>query len=276
MIVVRAETVGVCMGVRRALGIVDQALADNPGVPISTLGPLIHNPRVVEEYSARGVVPVDDPSQVREGIVVALAHGIGPAQREECGRRGLRLIDASCPHVLRIQQTVQDYSKRGFHVLIVGDEHHAEVAGIRAYTTASTVISQEEEAHTVKVPERCIVVSQTTFRQAEYDRICAILRRANPGIMVFDTSCSATEKRQEALLALASKVDALLVIGGKQSANTRWLYQAALTTGKPSWHIEGPEEIPLEITRYARVGVSAGASTPDAIIEEVEKRLTEL
>jgi 4-hydroxy-3-methylbut-2-enyl diphosphate reductase len=276
MIVMRADTLGVCRGVRRALAIVEQAIAENPGVPVYTLGPLIHNPRVVEEFKTRGVYPIDDVSEAGEGIVIASAHGVGPEVVEECAARGVRVIDATCPDVRRIQRMVREYSTQGCHVLIVGDANHREVIGIRGWASGSSVIASVEEAGRIEVPEECIVVGQTTFKRAEYHAICAALKRRFPGLTVFDTSCASTETRQRSLISLAGRVEALLVVGGKDSANTRWLYQTALQTGKPSWHIEGAAEIPAELIRYGSVGISAGASTPDQVIDEVEESLLAL
>jgi 4-hydroxy-3-methylbut-2-enyl diphosphate reductase len=276
MIVLRADTLGVCRGVRRALAIVEQAIAENPGTPMYTLGPLIHNPRVVEEFKTRGVVPIDDVSQAREGLVIVSAHGIGPGLAEECESRGVRVIDATCPDVRRIQRMVREYSTQGCHVLIVGDENHREVIGIRGWAAGSSVVASVEEAERVELPAECIVVGQTTFKRAEYRAICEVLTRRRPGLTVFDTSCASTETRQRSLLSLSERVEALIVVGGKESANTRWLYQTALQTGKPSWHIEGAAEIPAELSGCGSVGISAGASTPDEVIDEVEESLLAL
>ena len=273
MTVVRADTMGVCMGVKRALGIVEEVLAANPGTPVYTLGPLIHNRRVVDEFRVRGVVPVEDLSEVHDGIVIIRAHGIGPEQLALCKQEGLRCVDATCPHVRRIHEKVSEFDAKGFHAIIVGDAEHGEVKGIRGYARRSSVIATEEEAETVALPSPSIVVSQTTFARAASLRIAAVLRRRDPGITVFETTCAATERRQESILRLAAGVQALLVIGGRESANTRWLYEAARSTGRPSWQIEGAGDIPPEIRRFARVGISAGASTPDTTVDEVEKVL---
>jgi len=276
MTVVRADTMGLCMGVKRALRIVEKALAENPDTPIYTLGPLIHNPRVVEEFRRKGVAAVEDLSRVQRGIVVIRAHGIGPELRGQCEREGLTCIDATCPNVRRIHRNVAAHAARGFHVIIVGDEEHGEVKGIRGYAGSYAVISSVSEAETTPIPGPCIVVGQTTFKREEYLGICEALKARAPVIEVLDTLCAATESRQESLLRLAEQVDALLVVGGKKSANTRWLHQAALGTGKPSWHIEEASDIPREIAGFARVGISAGASTPDTTIDEVEAALLEL
>jgi 4-hydroxy-3-methylbut-2-en-1-yl diphosphate reductase len=281
MEVLRADTMGVCMGVRRALAIVEKILEESPGVPVATLGPLIHNRRVVEDFRARGVIPVDDPSQVESGILVIRAHGVGPDVRGRCAREGLSCVDATCPHVLRIHRTVRRHDALGFHVIIVGDEGHGEVQGIRGYARDAEVIASEEQARVARLPPRTVVVSQTTFSRAAYGRICDALRSREPsaecaggaGVIVFDTTCSATEERQESVARLAAAVEAILVIGGSESANTRWLFEAARATGRPAWRIEGASDIPAEVSRFSRVGISAGASTPDAVVDEVQLAL---
>ena len=276
MIVKRAETLGVCKGVRRALSVVERALEQKHDGGLYTIGPLIHNPRIVEDFRKRGVSVVDDIAEISEGTVIVSAHGIGPEGRQQCRRRGIRMIDATCPDVRRVQKLVADLSARGSHVLIIGDAGHREVKGIRGFAASSSVIATEEEARSISIPPVCAVVSQTTFRRIEFEAICRALRERNPGIEVLDTSCSATETRQESLIELSRTVDALLVIGGKQSANTQWLFRTAVQTGKPCWHIEGAEEIPADVSRYLAVGISAGASTPDFLVDEVEKCLLAL
>ena len=257
----------------RALELVERTLEENPGVPIYTLGPLIHNTRVVEEFRARGVVPVKDMEGLDRGIVVIRSHGVGPEEKRRVKESGLAVVDATCPHVRRAQRTVRDYAARGYDAIIVGDAEHGEVQGIRGYAVKSTVIDSVGQAEGMEISERSIVVCQTTFDSARYREICAVLRGRKPDILVFDTGCAATEKRRESVASLAGRVDAIVVIGGRQSANTRWLLQAALKTGKPAWHVEGAGDIPVEVAGYARVGISAGASTPESIIDEVEKAL---
>jgi len=147
------------------------------------------------------------------------------------------------------------------------------VQGIRGYSRDSEVIASEEQARVTRLPPRTVVVSQTTFSRAAYGRICDVLRSREPSVVVFDTTCSATEERQESVARLAAAVEAILVIGGSESANTRWLFEAARATGRPAWRIEGASDIPAEVSRFSRVGISAGASTPDAVVDEVQKAL---
>lgn len=273
MIVIRAATLGTCRGVQRALAIVEHTLAEHPGEPVYTLGPLIHNPRVVEEYRRRGAVPVASLSDVERGIVVIRAHGIGPDERRRCGREGVTCVDATCPDVLRVQELVRDHAARGVGVVVVGDPSHVEVRAVRGYAPDSVVVSTESEAEAVTFPGPCIAVGQTTFPRDRYLRIAEVLRRCIPGLEVHETSCPATERRQQSLVELARKVEAIVVVGGKESANTRWLHQVAIATGRPAWHVEGADDLPPDIGAFSTVGISAGASTPESIIAEVEAAL---
>jgi 4-hydroxy-3-methylbut-2-en-1-yl diphosphate reductase len=219
---------------------------------------------------------VEDVSQVREGVVVLRAHGVGPAVRRACQRPGIRCVDATCPDVLRVHALVRDQDGRGGQVIVVGDPAHAEVRGIAAHARNVLIISSEEEARSAPVAADALVVSQTTLARVLYERVCAILSERMPGIRVHDTTCAATEKRTESLLRLAAEVDAVLVIGGRASANTRRLYEAVCATGKPAWHVERAADIPAEIRHYRSVGIGAGASTPDRLIDEVEAALLAL
>jgi len=265
-----------CGGVRRALRLAEQTLADNPGAPVFSLGPLVHNPDVVEDLRHRGLIPVADVADVREGLIILRAHGVGPSVRAACERPGIRCVDATCPDVLRVHRLVREQDGRGGRVIVVGDPAHAEVRGIAEHARDVAVISSEEEARTVPLSPATLVVSQTTLSRALYGEVCAILRDRMPGIRVQDTTCAATEKRTESLLHLAAEVDAVLVVGGRNSANTRRLHEAVRATGKPAWHIERAADIPAEIRAFRSVGIGAGASTPDRLIDEVEAALRAL
>lgn len=276
MTVVRAATLGTCRGVQRALAIVERTLADRPGEPVYTLGPLIHNSRVVEEYRRRGVVPVGSLDEVERGIVIIRAHGIGPEERRACERTGVTCVDATCPDVLKVQDLVRVHAARGDGVVIVGDPAHVEVRGIRGYAPAAVVVSSEADAEAVDLRAPCIAVGQTTFPRDRFLRIARILGRRIPALAVHETSCPATERRQQSLVDLASRVEAIVVVGGRESANTRWLHQVAVATGRPAWLVEGAADLPEDIGRYRTVGLSAGASTPESLIAEVETALAAL
>jgi len=273
VIVHRAQTMGMCGGVRRALRLAEQALAEASGAPVYSLGPLAHNPRVVEELRHRGVVPVEDLSTVSGGTVIFRAHGVPPGVREQCRARGLRSMDATCPNVARTHRLVADHAARGAPVIVVGEPGHAEVTGILGNARDARALSSAAEAESIPLSPSTLVVAQTTFVRSEYYRICNVLTARRSDIVVEDTTCRSTEQRKESLLLMALEVDALLVIGARQSANTRWLYQAALTTGKPSWLAESAVELPVELFCYERIGITAGASTPDVLIDEIEARI---
>jgi (E)-4-hydroxy-3-methyl-but-2-enyl pyrophosphate reductase len=273
MTILRAETMGMCGGVRRALRLVEQTLSEAPDTPVFSLGPIVHNPGVVQELRARGVIPIDDLSAVREGTVILRAHGVGPAVREQCRIRGLHCVDATCPNVARTHRLVADFATRGFSVIVVGEPGHAEVAGILGHASGARAIASAAEAEAIPLAVPSLVVAQTTFVRSEYYRICNVLKARMPDIIVEDTTCRSTEERKESLLRMALEVEALLVIGARQSANTRWLHQAAQTTGKPSWLVESIADVPVEVLGYERIGNTAGASTPDRLVDEIEAYL---
>ncbi len=252
----------------------DDALAASPAGPFFSLGPLIHNPRVVEEYRQRGVICVEDVPAVAGGTMIIPAHGAGPGERAACREQGLAVVDATCPRVARIQELAAAHDARGYGVIVIGDAGHREVKGVRAHAAVSLAVSRVEEAEAADLSGRpWLVVSQTTFRRAEFALICRALEGRSADLLVRDTGCSATEERQKSLLRLAQDVDALVVIGGRESANTRWLYETARETGLPSWHVEGAHQLPAGLEACRAVGISAGASTPDIIVDEVEAAL---
>jgi 4-hydroxy-3-methylbut-2-enyl diphosphate reductase len=277
--VLRAEVLGFCMGVRRA---VELALSTAGGAgedageggPIFTYGPLIHNRSVLEELEKRGIRQADAPEDVPPGSTVIIrAHGISPEERSRLEERDLRIIDATCTLVVRSQEQTKLYASEGYTVVLVGDRNHGEIRALQGYAGKSIVVKNAEEASRVPAGEPLAVIGQTTLKHDEYREVCRIIREKNPDTVVLETVCPATERRQDALLRLAEKADALVVVGGKNSANTSRLYTTAKETGKPAWHVEGSEDLPEEVFTYSRIGLSAGASTPDRIIEEVERRL---
>ncbi|HEY9595532.1 MAG TPA: bifunctional 4-hydroxy-3-methylbut-2-enyl diphosphate reductase/30S ribosomal protein S1, partial [Spirochaetia bacterium] len=206
MIVRRARRLGMCAGVRRGLALVEKALRDNPSTPVFTLGELVHNPAVVDEYRARGVTPVDDPRSVSAGVVVIRTHGVDPSTRASCERPGVRCVDATCPKVRRIQKLVEERHRTGWSVIVVGDPGHDEVRGIVGYAPGCRVVATVEEATTVPCGGKTLVVSQTTLARSAYERIAAVLSSRCPGVEIADTTCPSTEERRTALVELASEV----------------------------------------------------------------------
>ncbi|QEN08012.1 4-hydroxy-3-methylbut-2-enyl diphosphate reductase [Oceanispirochaeta crateris] len=271
--IIRADEMGFCLGVRRAIGTLENAVRSNDS-PVYTLGPIIHNPRVISDFASRGVKSVESPEDVPADCrVIIRAHGIPPLTQEALNKRGSLVMDGTCPKVIASQKTVRKYASLGYHTVIVGDPDHGEIQGLAGYANHPIVISSPEEAGRLTLDGPVMVISQTTIKQDEYDRVCAVLREKCKPLKIVESICSATSKRQEALIHLCSRVDACLIIGGKGSANTQRLFYTAQETGIPCWHIQDASEIPSEASLYDTIGLSAGASTPDSIIAEVEQRL---
>ena len=273
--VVRAEVMGFCMGVRSVMDKVDDQILRNQGSgsDLFTYGPLIHNPQVIEKLESQGVKSVDSPSDKAGSTVIIRAHGIHPVARKEFLDAGFSIVEGTCPRVLHSQKIVTAHSHDGWYVVLVGDKGHGEVKAIAGCAEACSVILTEEEASTLEIPERTMVIAQTTLSSKEYATICNILQSKNPAVKIIESICPATRERQTALVELTEKVDAVIIVGGKNSANTRRLYRCALDEGIPTWHVEDVEDLPSGIFEYETVGVSAGASTPDWMIDRIEERL---
>ncbi len=246
------------------------------GEDVATYGPLIHNQQAIDKLSEQGVGQVNSPEEMESGTVVIRAHGVPKEIYERLRSRGLKVINGTCPRVLRSMHVVEDYCRKGCHIILVGDPNHGEVEAIASYSDDINVIENSDQAEKIDVPENTMVIAQTTISQSEYDAVCEVLYRKNPNITIVQSICPATQERQSSLEKLATEVEAIVVIGGKNSSNTKRLFSLAERTGRPSWHIENADEIPAELAEFSSIGITAGASTPDWVIEEVEKRLEEL
>jgi 4-hydroxy-3-methylbut-2-enyl diphosphate reductase len=270
-IVLRAETLGYCMGVKRAVEMVYEALESETPDPVQTFGPIIHNKPVLEDLERKGLSVLQEPEEAL-GTVIIRAHGVKPAVKEKL-EKGAVVLDATCPRVLKSQSEVSTYSDQGYTVIIVGDRNHGEVKGLEGFGTEVRVVESEEEAKTVLLGKKNMVIAQTTYERNLYSRICSVIRERDGDAEIVDSICPATERRQQALKNLVGQVDALLIVGGKNSANTKSLYQAAADMHDHVWHIEDQNEIPDEVYSFQRIGLSAGASTPEWVVDNVEEVL---
>ena len=262
-----AEACGFCYGVRRAVDMASQAETGT-----KTLGPIIHNPQVVARLSAQGVAPVDSLDEVGDGETVLIrSHGVGPSVYEEASRRGIRVIDATCPHVKKAQQDAKKIVEEGKNLVIIGEKAHPEVISISQWgANRAIIIGREIEAEQIPFSESLGVVVQTTFSQEQFKRIAEILKTKTNDLDVHMTICTATQQRQNAAVELAGKVDAMIVVGGRNSANTGRLAQVCREQGCPTYHIETAAELDTAAFRgMNHIGITAGASTPDWIIQEV-------
>jgi (E)-4-hydroxy-3-methyl-but-2-enyl pyrophosphate reductase len=269
-----AKTAGFCMGVERAMNRVMRSVA--AGGCVCTLGPLIHNPQEIERLQKMGVRVVEGAGEIGDDKVVIRTHGVSPAVRESLRREGARIEDATCPRVARVQGIIKGHAVKGFHTVIVGDPGHAEVVGLLGFTAGrGHVISREEEVKTLPEMDKVCVVSQTTMDRETYVRVSqALTARFGGRCQIFDTLCDSTEQRQEEVKELCRAVDALIVVGGKNSANTARLCTIAEQMNVPAYLVETAAELDLDqLKQYGEVAVTAGASTPTWIIAQVIERL---
>ena len=272
MRVVRAAYAGACYGVQRALDLALKAVED--GGRAYTLGPLIHNPQVVAQLAERGVRAVDGVEDVAgAGTVVIRSHGVTPAVKRSVAACGLPLVDATCPHVARAQRAAADLAEQGRHVVVVGEAGHPEVVGLvacarEAGASVSVVAGPDDLPDTLDGPVGVVV--QTTQTREVLDAVVAALEQRGVQLLVKNTICFATRQRQEAAAALADEVDAIVVIGGRNSSNTSRLADICAAACPRTHHIESPDEIdPAWLAGCGAVGVTAGASTPEGQIDAV-------
>ena len=271
-----ADKAGACYGVQRALELA-RAAADGPG-PAHTLGPLIHNPTVVAQLRERGVGVADEVSQIEKGIMVVRSHGVVPAVIEQARAKGLEVVDATCPHVSKVQAAAASLAADGFFVVVVGEAGHPEVEGICAHAGDKSLVASCAAELPEKLPSRQIgvVVQTTQTLDALTDVVDALVGRAVE-LRVHNTICLATQQRQSAARELASRADAMVVVGGRNSGNTTRLRQICEAACPKTHHIESADEIdPAWFVGADLVGVTAGASTPVSQIEAVVARLEAL
>lgn len=271
-----AETAGFCMGVKRAVNIALET-AKEKGKDIYTLGPLIHSPQTVERLQEKNIRVVEDIAGLTSGTIIIRAHGVGPEVREAIERSPLECRDATCPLVLRIRNIIEKYAKQGYTIVIVGDKGHAEVSALLGYAEGrGTVVEHVEDVKSVPKGKVCVVAQSTQERQL-FKKVVTKLKERGGEVKVHDTICDATTWRQEEVRALAARVDAMVVVGGKNSANTRRLAEISRGMGVKTFHIEEPGELTAEdLAGSEEVGVTAGASTPNWLIEKVIDRLEHL
>ena len=280
MEIYRAEHSGFCFGVKRAIDKTEEQIKLCRGTDrkIHTWGPLIHNPDVIKDLENRGVTIADDFSQIgKDDIVIVRSHGEGKEFFDEAEKTGVRIIDATCPFVHKIHQLVRDAYLAGKQVVIAGDSVHPEVQGTNGWCENSAIIiGSGEEAE--KVTEGPVfLVCQTTIKKQLLDDIIKAFDANGIEAEIHNTICSATEERQKACAELSQKVDAMVVIGGKNSSNTRKLYEISKNNCKYSYFIENIQDLPLkEFEKCNRIGVAAGASTPECVIKEVIANMSEI
>jgi len=293
------------MGVRRAVKIACNQLAcgqaEHPVGKVYTLGPLIHNPQALEDLKQRGIEILDEaklPEKLSGAVVIIRAHGISPKTEAELRKREAVVVDATCPKVKANQLKAASLARQGYRLFLAGEETHAEIAGIRGYAqdgwikgnnnvhsgqflqVVSNIAEAEiaakhlsEDPETRSGPVKTALIAQTTISNEEYHAIGMVISRCFTMLEIIPTICAATRERQDSLRELLGKVDAVVIAGGKDSANTRRLLAIAQASGKPCAIVETATDIPPDFFKFETVGLAAGASTPDTVIDAIEKGL---
>jgi 4-hydroxy-3-methylbut-2-enyl diphosphate reductase len=272
--IVLAAEMGFCFGVRRAVAIMQEAAAEDG--PMDSLGAIVHNPVVVRDLEQQGIRHATSLGEVRSSSVAITAHGVGPDVREELAKRGYRIVDTTCPIVTRAQKAARQLSEAGFTVVVFGQPNHPEVRGVLGYTgdRGLATTDWQEVVDAGAFPRRLGIIAQTTQNLHHFQEFVKRLVDAGAENLweprVVNTLCDATSNQQAAARLLAQEVDMVVVVGGRQSANTRHLAEVCLEAGVPTQHIETAAELnPSWFRQGMKVGVTAGASTPDASIYDV-------
>ena len=270
-----AKSAGFCFGVKRAVEQVYEQIEKGNG-PIYTYGPIIHNEEVVRDLEEKGVRVIDtkeELSALSKGVVIIRSHGVGREIYEILEHNGITVVDATCPFVKKIHRIVKEQGEEGRRVIIVGDESHPEVQGIKGWGNDDTLViktAEELERLPLRDGERLCVVAQTTFNYNKFKDIVEKISKTRYDILVLNTICNATQERQVEAKQIASEVDAMIVIGGKNSSNTQKLFEICRRECKNTYYIQTLSDLKPEKAGSVRsVGITAGASTPNNIIEEV-------
>lgn len=273
-----AKSAGFCFGVKRAINIAKKSADDVRG-EISTLGPIIHNPQVVKKLEdSANIRPRKTLEEIQGGTIIIRSHGVKLKEFAAAKEKGLNIVDATCPFVKKTQELVSDLTKEGYTVIVVGDREHPEVQGIISYGNPDIIVAASvDEIKDLPKREKIGIVAQTTQSQERLQKIADFCLTRASEVKVCNTICSATSVRQEESVEISKEVECMIVIGGKNSGNTRRLFEVCHSIQPKTYHIEEAREIdPAWFKGIERLGVTAGASTPKWIIEEVISRLEEL
>lgn len=275
--VILAQSAGFCFGVKRA---VDTVYEQTDQKNVFTFGPIIHNEEVVKDLESKGVKVINSLDEldeisrvVEDGIIIIRSHGVSKDVYDSIKQHGMKIIDATCPFVLKIHKIVKEESEKGKQIVIIGNENHPEVEGIMGWSVTPTIVvdTEEKARNLVLKPEQEVcIVSQTTFNYKKFQELVEIISEKGYNIIIRNTICNATEERQTEARDIAKKADAMIVIGGSSSSNTRKLYEICKNECNNTYYIQTLNDLDRNSLGMADcIGITAGASTPNNIIEEV-------
>lgn len=288
MEVILAKTAGFCFGVKRAVDTVYKEILDKSDVKVYTYGPIIHNEEVVSDLNKKGVMVIDENEDLAQYFsedsvnkkIIIRSHGVGKSVYDSLVGYGVEVIDATCPFVKKIHKIVHEESQKGKGIIIIGDQTHPEVIGIKGWSTTEPIIVENidyAEKIELDTHKEYVIVAQTTFNSIKFKELVEIFTKKYYNIYVYSTICNATEERQKEAMDLAKSVDTMIVIGGKNSSNTQKLYNISKKECKNTYYIQTLVDLDLTVIESAkRVGITAGASTPNHIIKEVQDSMAEL
>ena len=274
-----AKTAGFCFGVKRAMEQVYKEIEEGENLPIYTFGPIIHNEEVVKELEKKGVKAIETEEELfslTSGTVIIRSHGVGKEIYKRLEQKGIKILDATCPFVKKIHKIVEEQEKQGRRIVIIGNKLHPEVEGIIGWCEKPAILiatEQEAEKLTIKEEKLCIV-AQTTFNYKKFQDLVEIISKKGYDIIVLNTICNATKERQIEAREIAKSVEVMIVIGGKHSSNTQKLFEICKKECENTYYIQTLVDLDLSALKsMGSVGITAGASTPNNIIEEVQKNV---
>ena len=275
-----AKTAGFCFGVKRAVATVYDQLEKNRDKNIYTYGPIIHNDEVIKDVVSRGgkvIYSEEELDEIEDGIVIIRSHGVPKRIYDKIKDRGLEVVDATCPFVKKIHNIVSKESKAGKQIVIIGNDKHPEVIGIKGWSETPVIVIEtveDIERYMVDIDKRVCIVSQTTFNYKKFEELVEIISKRGYDISVLNTICNATTERQTEAKSIAEGVDAMIVIGDKKSSNTQKLFEICNKACNNTYYIQTLDDLELNQLGFVNtVGITAGASTPNNIIEEVQNNV---
>ncbi|MGB8953089.1 MAG: 4-hydroxy-3-methylbut-2-enyl diphosphate reductase [Candidatus Aminicenantales bacterium] len=274
MEIVIAKNTGLCYGVKRALHLAQKTRRQTTE-KVFTLGDLIHNHQVIAELKRQGIDSIENPDDLMEGTVIIRSHGVSPHIYKRLSRKKIKIVDATCPIVKKIQKLVEELAQKKLEVIIVGNKEHPEIRGLIGYSLGKgLIIENETQADALPFKKKRAVLAQSTQDPFLFKKVVATLIERTAELKVYNTICRSTQTRQQATSDLASKVQALFIVGGKNSSNTYQLYQISKRILPNTYFIESAEQIRPRMLRGAKkIGISGGASTPPEAIQEAVQKI---
>ena len=270
--IIKASNMGFCYGVNRAVRMTEESL--KKGKEVFILGNLIHNPQEVQRLVHMGARVIESLDEITDGTLIIRSHGVSPGEYNKALSMGLKIIDATCPYVRKVQSLAGKLYKEGYEIIITGEKEHPEISGILGYAPEAFVVSDISDLEEINPGCRTGLLSQTTQKREFFLSVASYLIDKTFELRSFNTICSATEERQKSACELAGKIDVMIVIGGKNSANTGKLATMCRNKGIDTYHVEAENEIKDEwFSDNVKVGITAGASTPEWLIDKVIDRI---